>query len=291
MALFESGGSSGAVSLDALLNSSGISTCNSEFDLSHIIELICRGGWPALLGLSVKDACQGTQDYLEEIRRTDINDVEGSRRDPEKVGRLLRSLARNVATSVSVSTLAADVEGPDGSVDRHTVADYLSALSRLFVVEDQPAWQPHLRSRYALRKAEKRHFVDPSLAVAALRASPSQLRQDLNLLELLFESLVIRDLRVYSQRFAGHVLQYRDSDDLEVDAIVENATGNWGAFEVKLGGSVNIERGAQNLLTFGARVDTTKCGAPKCLAVIVSSGYAYQRPDGVLVVPIGCLGP
>jgi hypothetical protein len=176
-------------------------------------------------------------------------------------------------------------------LDRGTVSDYLAALTRLFVVEDQPAWRPHLRSRYRLRTAEKRHFTDPSLAVAALRATPATLTSDLNLLGFLFESLAVRDLRIYAQRMDGSVLHYRDEHDLEVDAIVSVDDGRWAGFEVKLGGARAVDEAAASLLTFARRVDSAKSGAPRCLAVITASGYGYTRPDGVVVLPIGALGP
>jgi len=173
---------------------------------------------------------------------------------------------------------------------QETAADYLDALSRLMVVEDQPAWAPHLRSKSRIRSASKRHFVDPSLAVAALHATPGRLLKDLNYLGFLFEALVIRDLRIYAQRIDGSVLQYRDSTGLEVDAIVETADGRWGAFEIKLGGKL-VEEGASNLTTFINRVDTTKSGAPAIAAVITGTGYGHVRKDGIAVIPIGALAP
>lgn len=170
------------------------------------------------------------------------------------------------------------------------VADYLDSLTRLFVVENQPAWQPHLRSRYRLRRAAKRHFVDPSLAVAALRSEPEALMRDLNFMGLLFESMVIRDLRIYGQTIDGEVEYYQDSSDLEVDAIVQ-AGNSWGAFEIKLGGEKRIEEGAATLTRFKERIDASKSGDPAVLAIIVGTGYGYTREDGIHVIPVGCLGP
>jgi predicted AAA+ superfamily ATPase len=175
-------------------------------------------------------------------------------------------------------------------VSDEAVAEYLSSLARLFVVEDQPAWQPHLRSRYRLRRSVKRHFVDPSLAVAALRGDPSALMRDLNFLGFLFESMVVRDLRIYAQPLEGEVEHYQDNSGLEVDAIVK-AGDTWAAFEIKLGGEKPVDEAAKNLLRFRGRIDDAKTGAPALLAVIVASGYGYVREDGVQVVPIGCLGP
>jgi predicted AAA+ superfamily ATPase len=170
------------------------------------------------------------------------------------------------------------------------VADYLSSLTRLFVVEDQPAWQPHLRSRYRLRRAAKRHFVDPSLAVAALRAEPGGLMRDLSFLGLLFESMVVRDLRIYAQALDGEVEHYQDSGGLEVDVVVR-AGSSWGAFEIKLGGEKRIDEGAASLLRFKDRIDTARSGDPAVLAVVAATGYGYVRKDGVQVIPVGSLGP
>ena len=246
--------------------------------------------WPGFRGLALDQALRAVRDYLEEIRRVNVGRVEGRRRDPDKVGALLRSLARNVATHAAATTLAGDTAGADGPLKDDTVSDYLSALRRLMIVEDQPAWAPHLRSRYALRRAAKRHFVDPSLAVAALRASPTRLLREVKLLGFLFESLVVRDLRVYAQAADAHVLQYRDSQDLEVDAIVEAADGRWAAFDVKLGQG-QVDHAAANLRRFARRIDTAQSGPPATLGVIVATGYGYVREDGIAVVPIGALGP
>lgn len=240
--------------------------------------------------LPLAAALRANRDYLEEIRRLDMSRVDGKRRDPGKVGQLLRSLARNSATQASISTIARDTAGDGEAVSRETVIDHLGALARLMIVEDQPAWTPHLRSRAALRRAPKRHFVDPSLAVAALRASPTDLLADLELLGLLFESLVIRDLRVYAQADEADVLQYRDSRGLEIDAIVRGQNGSWAAFEVKLG-TGQIDEAAKTLQRFAGKIDTARTGTPAALAVIVGTGYGYTRDDGIAVVPIGALGP
>ncbi len=291
MSLLETGSGSGAISLRSLLAGEQAESPDPNLTVAGLAEEISRGGWPGFRGLALTPALQQVRDYLEEIRRTDISEVDGVRRDPEKVGQLLRSLARNVATHVATTTLAADTGGADAPLKRHTVRDYLDALKRLFIVENQPAWAPHLRSKYVLRRAPKRHFVDPSLAVAALQTSPAALLRDLNLLGLLFESLVIRDLRVYSQPADGRVRQYRDSNDLEVDAIVETVEGKWAAFEIKLGGAALIEEGAANLRNFVRQIDTGKCGEPAALGIIVGTGYGYVREDGIQIIPIGALGP
>lgn len=290
MSLFESGMSDGSVSLRALLEGEKASSADRGVRLPELAEAIARGGWPALQGLPLEAAMGAVTDYLEDVCRTDISQVEGVKRDPARVRRLLRSLARNVATHVAMTTLAADAGDGGDPLKQHTVRDYLSALERLFVVEDQPPWEPHLRSRSILRKSSKRHFVDPSLAVSALGADPSALLRDLNLLGFLFESLVVRDLRVYSQSKRGEVRQYLDNKGLEVDAIVE-FDGRWGAFEVKLGGERPVEEAAGSLLKFASEVDTKRSGEPAVLGVIVASGYGYVRDDGVQVIPITALGP
>jgi hypothetical protein len=290
MSLFETGHSTGAVSLGKLLDRAPSDSPDPGLTVATIAERVAVGGWPGHHGRTVGQSLQALRDYLDEIRRVDIGRVDRTRRDPEKVGRLLSSLARNVATTVAVTTLAADTGGADGALKDDTAREYLTALERLMIVEDQPAWAPHLRSKSILRSAPKRHFVDPSLAVAALRGTPDHLLRDLRLFGFLFESLVVRDLRVYAQANDAVVLHYRDNTDLEVDALVQAANGRWAAFEVKLGPG-RIEEAAANLLTFARRVDTRRRGAPSALGVIVGTGYGYTRKDGVVVIPIGALGP
>ncbi len=283
MSLFETGRSSGAVSLRALLAGAAPRSAESALSIEALAGQVCRGGWPGNLQRSVNQALQANRAYLDEIRRVDVGRVDETRRDPAKVGDLLRSFARNVATYAAASTMAADL-------NNHTADAYLTALERLMIVEDQPAWAPHLRSRSRLRGAPKRHFVDPSLAVAALRADPDRLLRDLAWFGFLFESLVVRDLRVYAQHRDAEVLQYRDNTGLEVDAIVQAADGTWAAFEVKLGAGM-IDAAAATLLRFARRVDPARSRAPAALAVIVAGGYGYVRGDGIGVIPIGALGP
>jgi predicted AAA+ superfamily ATPase len=290
MSLFETGRSSGAVSLSELLEGRVSPSAEEGLGVADLAEEIALGGWPGLRGRSVQDALLAVRDYLEEIARVDVGRVDGIHRDPSRVRRLLQSLARNVATHAAATTLAEDTGGADGPLKDDTVREYLAALERLMVVEDQPAWAPHLRSKHRLRTAPKHHFVDPSLAVAALGATPDRLLGDLNLLGFLFESLVVRDLRVYAQAADARVSQYRDSGGLEVDAIVEAGDGRWMAFEVKLGQG-QIDGAAASLERFAARIDTTRCGDPALLGVIVATGYGYRREDGVAVIPIGALGP
>ena len=229
-----------------------------------------------------------TQGYLDETRRVDLGRLEGPKRDPENVARVLRSLARNTATEASARTIAADVAGAEGGIDYHTVLDYINALTRVFVVEDLPAWSPALRSRGVLRSSVTRHFVDPSLAAAALGAGVDRLLGDPGTLGLFFESLVIRDLRVYGQAIGASVSHYREAKGVEADAILEMRDGRWAALEVKLG-QAKIDEGARSLLRVVDHVDTDRHGKSAFLAVITGWGYAYRRADGVFVIPIGAL--
>lgn len=290
MSLYEAGVGNEEVSLADLLDGGQAEAVNPGLELQDVAEALCRGGWPAFAKLDIAPALRRARDYLGEVVRADLKTVGPSHR-PEKVMRLLQSLARNLATDVAATTLAHDASRPGDSVTSATVAGYLEDLGRLFVVEDQPAWRPHLRSRYALRKAPKRHFVDPSLAVAALRASPQALLNDLNTFGLFFESMVIRDLRIYAQPLDATIEHYRDSNGLEVDAIVNCQDGSWGAFEVKLGGETAIEEAAAALRKFARQIDTSRSGEPAFLAVVTAGGYGYLREDGIQVVPIGTLGP
>lgn len=290
MSLFESGHSTGQVSLAGMLDGASPRAPDVGATVTTLAERVSVGGWPGLLDQPIEPALRAVRAYVDEVRRTDIQRADGVARDPDKVLLLMRSLARNVSTMVSLSTLARDVTGSEEALAKNTVGGYYDALTRLMVVEDQPAWGPHLRSRSRVRTSPRRHFVDPSLAVAVLRATPERLLTDLNLLGFLFESLVIRDLRIYAQACDAEVLHYKDNTDLEVDAIVEIADGRWAAFEVKLGARA-VDEGADSLLRFASRVDTTKCGLPLVLGVITGTGLAYTRPDGVAVIPIGALGP
>jgi len=278
------------MSLSDVLSGTPVRAPDPGLTVAGLAERLTVGGWPAQQGRPLAEAARAARDYVEQVRQIDVARVAGSRRDPAKVGQLLRSLARNTATEVATTVLAADAGGGDGPVDRHTIADYLNVLDRLMVIEDQPAWAPHLRSKANLRRSPKRHFVDPSLAVAALAAGPERLLQDLNLLGLLFESLVVRDLRVFAQPLDGQVLHYRDNYGVEADAVVQLADGRWAAFEVKLGSGL-IDEGAASLLRFRDAIDIGKCGQPVVLAVISGTGFGYVREDGIAVIPIGALGP
>ena len=261
--------------------------------MSEIVEAACRGGWPALVAAEADSATSQrvVRGYLDEVARTDISRVDGVARHPAGVNRLLASLGRNVACEASFATLSADTADETGAVERHTVSSYMAALERLFVTEDLMAWKPHIRSRSQVRGAPKRHFVDPSLAVAAVDATPATVMADLRYAGLLFESLVVRDLRVYGQSGRFHLSHYRDSDGLEVDVIVRHPDGRWIAMEVKLGGERGIAAAARSLQRMRRRVDPDRTGEPARLVVVTSGGYGFEHTDGVTVVPITALGP
>ena len=290
LSLYENGGSSGEISLRRLLDGAEQQAGRSATSIADVAELVCAGGWPGHAGKALPAILRANRGYLDDIRRTDISRASGKTRDPVKVGRLLRSLARNVATPVALSKLATEIGEDDRVLKTDTVAEYLDALERLMVVENQPAWSPHLRSRTMLRQTPVRHFVDPSLAVAALRATPTRLTADLEFLGLLFESLVVRDLRVHAQAADAQVFHYREKDGLEVDAVVEAADGRWAAFEIKLGERW-VDDGAKSLQRLARRMEKSDRGKPSALAVIVPTGYGHVKPGDVGVIPIGALGP
>jgi len=290
MCLFESGSSTGDVSLSAMFAGESIAARNPGTTVHDIAEIITRGGWPAQQRCSVEAARRAAVDYLEQICAVDVSRLGERQRDPVKVRAVVRAIARSIASPVRSSTLAGDA-GVDvettHQVDPRTVRDYLDALQRLMVLEDQPAWSPSLRSKRRVRSTPKRHLVDPALAVAALGAGPRALLNDLPYLGHLFESLTIRDLRVLSQPLDGTVMHYSDNKGTEADAIIELADGRWAAIEVKLGAAA-IDQGARSLIRLATQITGP---APTFLAVITGTGVGYTRPDGVHVLPIGTLGP
>ncbi|MYG94007.1 MAG: ATP-binding protein [Acidimicrobiia bacterium] len=289
MSLFETGLSSGEIKLGDLFVGSAGYVEPPPVSLSDLIEAACRGGWPASISLSIEAAQEYAGSYLEEMCRADIPQL-GTARSTVRLRRLLRSLARNIATEVSQRTLAADTGG-EIPLDARTVAAYLDALACVYATEDLPAWSTALRSRANLRQTPKRHLADPSLAVAALGANPTQLYDDLETFGLLFESMVIRDLRVYAQPLGGELAHYRDSNGLEVDAIVERRDGSWLAIEIKLGGETAINQAARTLLKLRATIDTSRSATPSKLLIITATSHGYDRPDGTTVIPITALGP
>lgn len=291
MSLLESGHSDGGISLTSLFGSGQCSAPERGLGLDDVMEAACRGGWPRLLDADLPDALRATRGYLDEISRTDISRVDGVVRNPVGVRKLLASLGRNIATEASFATLAKDTADEQGSIERRTVSSYMEALERLFVVEDLRAWKPHITSRAQLRSAPKRHLIDPSLAVAALETNLESVMQNRKYAGLLFESLVVRDLRVYGQATNLDLSHYRDSDGLEVDVIVKHPDGRWLAIEIKLGSEKGIQEGIHALHRLQNRVDPHRSGTPSRLIIITATGYAYEHNDGVTVIPVTALAP
>ncbi len=286
MTLFESGHTNGEVSLEGLMAGDEARSLDPGLTLVDVADRIVVGGWPAQCGQSVKAGSRAARDYLTQAREIDVPQVAEGHRDPVRLARLLHSLGRNVATEVRNVTLSREAE-----IAQKTLESYLRTLERLMILESQPAWAPSLRSRVRLNRAPKRHFVDPSLAVAATGTVSSEaLMRELEYLGSLFESLVIRDLRVFAQPLDGSVFHYRDRTGLEADAIVELADGRWAAFEVKLSQN-SADQAARSLLRLSDKIDPERWGSPACLAIITATGYGYTRADGVHVVPIGALAP
>ena len=291
MTLWESGESNGSVSLSGLFDSPERVAGISSLTLPEIAFLTCRGGWPAALGLRKEVALDQAFDYVDAVAEADISDSDSVRRDPQLVRRLLKSYARNQGTQVPYSTLRDDLAaGETNTLSTDTVTSYLKALSRIFVIEDMPAWNPNLRSKTAIRTTDNRYFIDPSIATAALGLGPDDLISDLNTFGFVFETLCARDLRVFAEAVDGEVFHYRDKDNLECDAVIHLRDGRYGLVEVKLGGDKLIEEGCKSLLKLSAKIDTDRMKKPSFLMVLTAVGqYAFRRNDGVCVVPIGCL--
>lgn len=289
MSLFESLESNGQISLGALFNGKQKETeAISDLTIEQIAFLICRGGWPASIGQEKETALRMARDYVEAIIHQDISRVDNIEKNPERVRLLLRSLARNISTVANYQTIKQDIEATDISISDKTISTYINALRRIFVVEDINAWSPSLRSKTAIRTSEKRHFVDPSLATAVMRINPEGVLADFEYFGLLFESLCTRDIRIYAQANDADVFHYRDKTGLEADLIIRQRNGKWAAIEIKLGNK-QIEEAAQNLLTLRAKIDEEKMGKDAFLMIVTGGQYAYQRNDGIWVVPIGCL--
>lgn len=288
MSLYESNESNGTVSLKSLFEGNVDISSISSLSVEDIAFAICRGGWPASVIMSKEDALDTSVNYIEAIINEDISRVDGIDKNPERVRLLLKSLARNTATMATNKTIMDDMQTNNVSITPPTLDIYLNALRRIFVIEDQPAWSPALRSRTAIRTSFKRHFVDPSIATAVLGTNPVGILKDFNTFGFLFESLCTRDLRIYSDANGGNVFHYHDKYDLEADIIVSLRDGKWAAIEVKLGHN-QIEGAARNLLKLKEKINTDKMGEPSFLMVITGGEYAYKRSDGVLIVPIGCL--
>jgi predicted AAA+ superfamily ATPase len=291
MSLFESGESSGLVSLRKLFDGETFEPQTCNLDLQKMAYLTCRGGWPQATLLEGDLALDQAFDYVDAVAEHDIQRVDGVKRSPARARLLLRSYARNIAQQVSYATIKADMLSNDSAtLDEDTVADYIKALKRLFVIEDLEAWNPNIRSKSAIRTSDTRHFVDPSIGTAALGLGPSDLINDLNSFGLFFEDLAVRDLRVFAEALDGRLYHYRDSSGLECDTVIHRRNGTYALVEVKLGGDKLIEEGVNALKTLATAIDTTKMPNPSFMMVLTAVGqYAYQRPDGIFVVPIGCL--
>lgn len=291
MSLYESGDSSGEVSLKDLFDGQIEIDGYSELDFERLAFLVCRGGWPQAVDMRDEIALDQAMDYLDAVIHSDINRADNVQKNPDKVRRLMRSYARNQGTQVPNTELAKDVQGNDeGSINEETIASYLSALKKIFVVEEMPAWNPNLRSKTAIRSSDTRYYIDPSIAVAALGVGPNDLINDLKTFGFLFETLCVRDLRVYAEALNGDVFHYRDKNGLECDAVIHLKNGKYGLVEIKLGGEKLIEEGATSLKALALKIDTEKMKTPSFLMVLTGTGdYAYRRQDGVLVVPVGCL--
>jgi len=290
MSLFESKDSDGSVSLRSLFGSKNEISADSNISIEELAFLICRGGWPKAIGQSQRVALQQAFDYVDSIVNKDASRVDGIAKNPQRMKNLLHSYSRFIASDAKITTIRDDMVANDvDTLDYNTVYTYISALKKIFVVEDLPAWNPKLRSKTAIRTTDTRHFTDPSIATASLGIGPQDLLDDLQTMGLFFENLCIRDLRVFAEALDGNVYHYRDKTDLECDAVIHLRNGSFGLVEVKLGGSA-IDTAAGNLLKLQERLDTNRMKHPSFLMVLTGTKYAYTRKDGVHVVPIGCLG-
>ena len=293
MSLYESGESTGNVSLSSLFEDAEKVEGTSHIDLDELAFLVCRGGWPkATLKKNPKAALMQAKQYYKTVVGLDISRVDGVERNEELAKRLMRSYARNQGSQATLGTLLADLKNNEAdTLTEYTIYSYINALKKIFVIEDSLAWNPNLRSKTAIRTSDTRYFTDSSIATAALGIGPKDLINDLNTFGLMFETLAVRDLRVYADAIDGTVYHYRDKSNLECDAVVHLENGSYGLVEIKLGGAQLVREGAATLLELAGKLDTTKMKKPSFLMVLTGIGeYAYKRPDdGVLVVPIGCL--
>lgn len=291
MSLFESGDSSGDISLGDLFQQPEKIFAENKLKLEDIAYLICRGGWPMTVDMKQDTALEQAFDYYDAVVNSDVSRVDNTLRNPERVKRIMRSYSRHQGQQVSINKLCADVKANDvETLSENTVASYINALKQIFVIEDVTAWNPNLRSKTVIRTSDTRYFVDPSIAVAALGIGPKDLMQDLNTMGLLFETMAIRDLRVFAESLNGMLYHYRDRNGLECDAVVHLRNGNYGLIEIKLGGERLIEDGVKTLDKLNGIIDTKRMKSPAFKMVLTAIGqYAYRRKDGVYVVPIGCL--
>ena len=291
MSLWESGESTGEISLSALFDGAGEVSGRSSIGVNEIAHLVCRGGWPqAVLAKTPRAAYMKSSSYVDEVVHEDVHRVDGVERNPDRVRNLLKSLARNISTMATNETILQDLKANDSSISEKTLSSYLNALRKIFLVEDVPAWSPSLKSRLAIRSSMKRQFVDPSVATAVLGATPRRLLNDSRSVGSFFESLCVRDVRVYAQTLDGEVRHYRDQTGLEADMIVALKDGRWGAIEVKLGAG-DIDSAAEGLKKLRAKVDVGRMGHPSFLMILTGTDLGYTRDDGVVVCPLGCLRP
>ena len=292
MSLFESGESNGKVSLEQLFTNPDKLLEKNELKLQDIAFLICRGGWPIAVELPEEAALEQAFDYYDAVTKEDIINVDGVKRVSERAQRLMRAYARHQGTQASIATLKEDLKANDNAtLDEDTISSYLEALRKIFVVEDMPAWNPNLRSKTAIRTTDTRYFVDPSIATAALGLGPADLMSDLKTMGFFFETLCVRDLRVFAEALNGKVYHYRDKSGLECDAVVHLRNGQYGLIEIKLGGDTLIKEGVATLTALANQIDTERMKAPAFKMILTATGeHAYRRPeDGIYVVPIGCL--
>ena len=292
MTLSESGESNDSVSLADLFAAPEKLFGRNSLKLQDIAFLICRGGWPMAVGLPEEAALEQAFDYYDAVTKEDVTRVDGVKRASERVRRLMRAYARHQGTQASIATLREDLKNNDtATLDDDTIVSYLEALRKIFVVEDMPAWNPNLRSKTAIRTADTRYFVDPSIATAALGMGPADLVNDLNTMGFFFETMCVRDLRVYAEALNGKVYHFRDKSGLECDAVVHLRNGQYGLIEIKLGGQSLIDDGVRTLNSLAAQVDTSRMKAPAFKMVLTATGeYAYRRSeDGIYIVPVGCL--
>ncbi len=291
MSLFESGESTGNVSLKELFDGNSEIDGKSTLNIDQLAFLVCRGGWPQAIDMRDEIALDQAIDYFNAVIHSDINRADEIQKNQERVRKLMRSYARNQGSQVPNTVLAKDVSANNEThINEETVALYLNALRKIFVIEDMPAWNPNLRSKTAIRSSDTRYFIDPSISAAALEIGPDDLINDLRTFGFLFETLCVRDLRVYADALGGNVYHYRDKDGQECDAVIHLRNGRYGLIEIKLGGDSLIEEGATSLKNLKNKIDTSKMREASFLMVLTGTGdYAYKRKDGVHVVPIGCL--
>ena len=293
MSLFESGESSGSVKLQDLFQHSDSIEGESKIDIAELAYLICRGGWPGALGLSREDALGQAFDYYDLVCDSDVSRVDDVARNAQRVRLLMRSYARHQGSMATVGTILSDMKANEASdLSDNTIYDYIKVLKKIFVIEDMPAWNPNLRSKTAIRTSDNRYFIDPSIATAALGIGPNDLIDDLETMGLFFETLAVRDLRVYADALDGQVYHYRDKSGLECDTVLHLRNGSYGLIEIKLGGDDLIESGAKSLKALSEAIDTTRMHQPSFMMVLTGIGdFPYRRDDDVWVVPIGCLRP